>query len=377
MSTTTVPVPHAVSPSDVVTLQAVRAYPSVSVLMTTQPGVRMSPADASRLSQLVQRAIGRLRAEQLAGTGVADTLERLSDAAASQPTASAVALFAGPEMSSAVSLSVPVVDRVVVDPSFATRDLVRALHRTPRHVVLALTADEARLFDGGGELQPARSTLFPMQAGHGEGAVPAHWRGRGKADRPGRAGRTSRGRGDDTAFFRRVDRALHLHLRLHPAPLVLVGEERTLASFQSVWDDPGRLAGTVRGSLASAPLDELARRIDPVLREYLRSREEEALSLVDQRTGQHRVASGMRSAWSAARVQPPEMLAVEEGLFYPARVSADGDHLTPASDVEHPEVVDDAVDELIEMVLLRGGWVALVGDGGLAAHEGVALTLRT
>jgi hypothetical protein len=70
------------------------------------------------------------------------------------------------------------------------------------------------------------------------------------------------------------------------------------------------------------------------------------------------------------------MLAVEEGLFFPARLSDDGDLLLPATDVEHPEVLDDAVDELIELVLDRGGWVALVDDGALAAHGGVALTLR-
>lgn len=31
----------------------------------------------------------------------------------------------------------------------------------------------------------------------------------------------------------------------------------------------------------------------------------------------------------------------------------------------------------LELVLDRGGWVALVDDGALTAHEGVALTLRS
>ena len=53
-------------------------------------------------------------------------------------------------MREVVRLPVPVVDRTVVDPSFATRDLVRSLHRTPRHVVLLLSEREARLLDGVG-----------------------------------------------------------------------------------------------------------------------------------------------------------------------------------------------------------------------------------
>jgi hypothetical protein len=58
------------------------------------------------------------------------------------------------------------------------------------------------------------------------------------------------------------------------------------------------------------------------------------------------------------------------------RVSPDGDLLTPATDVDHPEVIDDAVDEVIETVLHRGGWVALLDDGALAGHDRIALTTR-
>jgi hypothetical protein len=66
---------------------------------------------------------------------------------------------------------------------------------------------------------------------------------------------------------------------------------------------------------------------------------------------------------------------VEHGLFYPARLSTDGDFLEPASDVEDPEVIADAVDEVLEIVL-RGGWIALVENGALASEDRIALSLR-
>ena len=99
-------------------------------------------------------------------------------------------------------------------------------------------------------------------------------------------------------------------------------------------------------------------------------------TLIDQRASAGRVASGMPAAWLAARTARPEVLAVDESLYYPARLSDDGDTLIPAHDADHPDVIDDAVDELIERVLLRGGWVAFVADGALADHDRVALTLR-
>ena len=274
-----------------------------------------------------------------------------------------MALFASDGMSLHVPLPLSVKDRVVIDPTFATRDLVRALHRTPRHVVLALNTGEARLFSGAGDtLRPVPGTSFPL-----------------RNDRPRRStpSRPRAGEADSAAFFRDVDAALGTYLRLHPAPLVLVGPDRAIAGVRKVSRNLGRLAGTLDGNLASEPLTEIVARCKPVLETYLRSRQDEALALLDRRAGASRAVSGMESAWLAARREHPEMLAVEEGLFHPARLSDDGDLLLAATDVEHPDVLDDAVDELIELVLDRGGWVALVEDGALADHDGVALTLRS
>jgi hypothetical protein len=349
----------------VVRLQAVRGYPSVSVLMSTTPGSVLTGPEAVRLNRLLAQATRRLRAEGPSEEAAAAlvSLERLVDAAVGAPTSAALALYAGAGTATALRLPVPVRDRVVVDPSFATRDLVRALHRTPRHVVLVLSSREARLFEGAGDqLRPALSSTFPVREERRRGPDTA----RGRREEQ-----------DTAAFLRTVDRALRTYLRLHPAPLVLAGSPRVLAAFTGLSDNLSRLAGTIPVNLSTEPLSVLAERTRPVLEQYLLSRQQEALTLLERRTGARRTASGMVDAWLAARTERPEMLVVEQGLFYPARVSGDGDLLVPADDVEHPEVVDDAVDELIELVLDRGGWVAMVDDGLLEAHDGVALTLRS
>ena len=347
------PVRRPVPPSaqQVVLLQAVRSYPCLTLLVNTRPGSIMSSTDAARLRALLASAGQRLRAERAADADLLlATAERLVDEAVGAPTSTALAVFVSSGTALSVPLPVDVRERAVVDPTFATRDLVRALHRTPRHVVLVLSSRDARLFEGSGDdLRPARTTAFPMLDEEGRGAE---------------------------AFLRTVDRGLGTYLQLHPAPLVLAGPSRVLSTFTGLSRNLSRLAGQVPANVVQQPLSELAARTRPVLDRYLHSRQQEALELLDRRIGSSRAVSGMSSAWLAARTEQPEMLAVEQGLFYPARLSGDGDLLLPATDVEHPDVLDDAVDELIELVLDRGGWVALVDDGVLAAHDGVALTLR-
>ena len=340
----------------VLTLQLIKGYPAISLLLTTTVAPRMTPNDAIALRGLADEALARIRSteQQALLPAWKPRSDRAVDEAVAGPTSVAIAVLVGPGHTELVPLPVTVRDRAVVDTTFATRDLVRSLHRTPRHVVLVFNSGQARLFDGGAGCAAAGADesfpLFP----------------------PAKAG----GRAVTIAFLRRVDRALGVYLRLRPAPLILIGPDKVLTAFKALSRNTGRLAGTIGGNLARAPLSELARRLQPVLDLYLHSRETEALQLLASRDRAGRVVTGVAAAWLAVRHEQPEMLAVEESLFYPARVSDDGDLLEPATDIGGPDIIDDAVDEMIELALQRGSWVALTSDGALAGYDRIALTLR-
>jgi hypothetical protein len=349
-------VPAAVRPltaQTVLALQDYRAYPSVSLLLNTRPGPGLDPADRARLGALVDEARARLTADRAPDAAdVRAALDRLP-VDLDGPVRRAVALYVSAATTARVDLPVDVVERTVVDPTFATRDLVRALHRTPRHVVLALAADEARLFDGSGDVLTPVHSGFPI-------VDPRH--------RPGEPPRLQ--------FLHDVDRALGVYRRLHPAPLVLVGTKPVLSSFRPVSRNLTRLAGTVVARAGADPDEAMRAGIRDSLEQYLLSRRAEALELLATRRDRGRAVGGVPDAWIAARWERPEMLAVEQGFFYPARIGDDGEPLYPADDPHEPDVIDDVVDELIELVIARGGWIALLEDGTLPAGTGVALTLR-
>jgi broad specificity phosphatase PhoE len=349
----------ALTAETVTALQSMCAYPSISILVTTRPGRTLHEEDLVTLRRLSAQVDTRLAEEGITEReDLLDALESLIAQSAQAPTDRAVALFVSPSHRCRIALPVAVADRCVVDPTFATRDLVRALQHSPRHTALLLSSDEARLLYGhGASLSPVPSSAFP-----------AHRRTDGR--------RGDRGAETLTEFLRRVDRALGAALRLNPMPLVLVAAEPTATRFLRLSRNTGRLAGSVRGNYLKTPASTLRDLIRPVLREYLLTRGQEALELIERRADDERVLRDINTAWLAARWERPEMLAVEEDYFYPARLGPDGDTLIPADDVDHPEVIDDAVDELIEIVLSRGGWVALLAPGQLPEGTHLALTLR-
>lgn len=51
---------------------------------------------------------------------------------------------------------------------------------------------------------------------------------------------------------------------------------------------------------------------------------------------------------------------VESGFHYPAHIDAQNRLLGPALDTEDPAALDDAVDAVIEAVLVRGGEVVFL-----------------
>lgn len=361
---------HAPSPAtakDVLALQNARGRPAVSVLLSTTPAPRMTPPDRSRLDMLLREARRRLALDAPDGqpdAALVATLHEQASAARNAPTRNGLALFAGRDAkgvdrAAAHHLDVAVMDRVAVGPVFATRDLIRSLHRTPRHLLLVLTKDQAQMYDGVGNTLTEVHDGFPLQRQEGRGGTE-----RGEATR------------DTRDFFAAVDDALGAHLQDSPAPLVVAAPARPLNDLLSSSRNLQRLAGTIPGFWHDADTEQLVQQVRPVLLSYLRNRQLEALTLLEARQREARAVSGLQDVWTAARTGPVEMLAVEEDHFAPARISANRKRITPADDLTAPGVLDDAVDEIIDLVLSRGGWVALLESGALSDQGHLAVTLR-
>ena len=87
-------------------------------------------------------------------------------------------------------------------------------------------------------------------------------------------------------------------------------------------------------------------------------------------------ASGISSVWRAVSQGRGDLLLVEQNYFFPARLVAGELVIAPAEDRQAPDVIADAVDELIEMVLSKQGRVVFVEDGMLDLHMRVGLVLR-
>lgn len=151
----------------------------------------------------------------------------------------------------------------------------------------------------------------------------------------------------------------------------MVGAEPSLSHYLRITRQAARIEAPVRQA-PDHDLAALAERIWPTVAHVLADRRDDALASLDRAVSTHRSVSGPTAVWRGAQRTTGALLLVEHGLEYPARLLVDGT-LQPSDDPAAPDVVDDAIDDLIEIVLGRRGRVEIVPDGTLAAHQGVAL----
>jgi hypothetical protein len=358
---------HRVRPRDVADLTVIAAYPCISVLMPTDPAPRMTSPDAKRLHGLVEDVDQQLREHGIpAQARLMRKLASRVQQVAGQPTDRSLAIYVSLAVSRTFWLSVPVTARAVVEHTFATRPLVTSLHRTPPHVLLLLHPTCAHLYqgaDGGLRLVGSRDSF--------QGPRPVRVPQQGHGDLKEAAADQADG------FLRAVDHLLGRYRAEHPSPLVLGGSPHVVDRFRALSRNLHRLAGRIpptRGEIAS----DLARASSEVVEHYLRSRREEALSNLRTAlaTRPVDVASGMAACWHAVHQRVPGMLLVEHDFVSPGRPE---DYAVPTPGPRPRSVaprVHDLVDDLIEVVIMRGGQLALVDNGDLAAHGRVALLSR-
>lgn len=350
--------------ADVSRLAVQRHQVCLSILLATTPAQAMGATDQATLRGLALDALRRLQDEpdqHVAGLIRARLAATISRAVAG-PTDAGLAILVSPDATYLLHLRVTPKDRVVLDPTFATRDLVRSAAEDPAFLTLVIDGRAARLLHYGQRYtRPILGHDFPML------------RPSGSSRDAGTVGTLRASQERTRAFLREVDSHLTARVQEYGLPVVLVANPRTAAQFFSV-APARRIAAVVRTSNPNAPVAQIEAAGRAALAEHIRDRAAAALDTAAMRLAQGRAVAGLTAAWAAMDNSSPDLLVVEHSHAAPARLSEAG--LELVSDPEEHGVLDDAVDEIIEAAMARGVEVVTVPEGSLARHGHLVLALR-
>jgi hypothetical protein len=351
-------------------LQSQQDYPSLSLLAPTHRTAPANKRDRIVVKNLAAEGLKRLESEfkKREVAALVNNLNRLIDKVNWKHTLEGLALFASGNVATAIDLPFRPKARVVIDASFATRDLVYSLNKAPRYRVLVLTEKPTRLFDAmTNVLTEYTDKPFPM----------VH-KGPGGATRlPGGQGINRSAVRDEShrQFFIKVDDALAAIQKEDHVPLVVVGVERYLAFYQEVTKDPDAIVGVVAGSHDAPEPSALGKLVWPIFKAGATLTRTRALARLNKAVSVNRHSSGIDQVWRAAFEKRCQTLLIETGFEHAADVSPQGDRLLPYTG-RGAQSLDDAVDEVIERVIADGGEVFFYEPGVLDLHQRIGAVLR-
>ena len=330
-------------------LQDQTVYPSITILMNTTPGTVLSPTELATALRLVKHADERLTGDvpDELRHALISTIASLVDDQTTERSARALALCVSPDYSAAVHLGRTVNERVVIDDTFATRDLVADLNRTASYRVFTFSDRRSRLFIGDRQgLIESRSGVWPVIR-HDEQTT-ASW-------------------------MREVEECVRSEHAQRPLPTIIAGVERTVR--RTIIANRLDTIGLIPGNHDRSSWMELHNAAWPLVTDWLRTDRSRATKALEHARSTCRYAGGIDEIWPLANDGRVELLVVEDTYALAARM----DHnlqLQRADDREAPDVIDDVIDDTIEAVMRRGGNVVIVADNDLRDHDRIAAVLR-
>jgi Bacterial archaeo-eukaryotic release factor family 3 len=329
-------------------LQRQLAYPSITILQPTRPGATMHPDDVAMLIHHADLADRRLEGDvtDLERRELVTMITNQIDAARHERATRAIAICVSPAYQCIVRLGREVRPRVIIDDTFATRDMVADVNRTATFRVITVSDRKARVLLGDrNRLVEDRSVPWPLL------------------------------REDDqplASWSRAVSHAVQAIQRDVPLPTVLAGVDRSVREILKL--DNLQPIGVVSGNHDRTSWADLHHLAWPHVVDWLRTDADRAHRQLSLARDSNRFAGGIDEVWELANDGRVELLVVEEGYEFAARVN--GGRLVPAADRWAPDVIDDAVDELIETVLRKGGEAVIVPEGDLAHVDRLGAVLR-
>lgn len=352
-------------------LQSISGYPCVSILMPTHRTFPEREQDPIRLKNLITEVKKRLLKEfsEEEIKPIINNINSIVETIDFNRSLRGLAIFVNSTKSFKFLLPFPVKERIQIDDNFATRDIVFGMNRSEPYWVLILNEKSAQIYTGVREnIMEYFGNSFPVVNKYYE-IKNVNEKEVSKNDRMiDNAERLKN-------FVRDVDAKLKA-LNTDGYDIVVAGTDRVLAAYKEITSQKENIVSFVKGNYADKSTSELSKLMWPEVKKARSQKREELIKELDEALGAKKLATGIDDIWSLVNEGRGRKLVVELNYQYPAKLSENKIQLIPTEPAPGAEILDDAVDEIVEKVIDTNGSVVFVDNGKLEKYGRIALLLR-
>lgn len=277
-----------------------------------------------------------------------------------------VAIFVSPVFEKVLYLDIPVEEKIIIDGSFEIRDLVYSKKELHKYLVLLLSTNGYKVFLG-------NTTTFVRIISQKPESVMAYIN---DVSQKVANFSDSGERKEDlmNKFLLHLDKALHLILNANPLPLFVLGTERITGHFNKICKHAKAVAKYIHGNYEDATIEEIREVLQPHIADWKKVKENKLLNTLEAAADDKKLAVGIKEVWKEAMHLKGRLLVVEKNYMVAAERGDDEDEIDmPDEPYNKFSYIKDAVDDIIEKVLDKGGDVEFVDAPLLSSYRHIAL----
>lgn len=349
-------------------LKDIRSENCVTIIMTSHRSKPEYLNDPLRLKNLIKEVETRLRADTTKKNAekLISRVHELAESIDHSHNLESLILFVNEDIAEYTRLPIKVEDRVVIDETFHTRDLIRAMHLETHYYILVLSQEKIRLIEAindtavreVGKPFPYENTQF-FSANRAARAI------------------ASKQTNLIAEFFNQADKKVNELRKENPLPVFVCGLEENFNEYIKVADRKETLLPVyLNKNKISEPVHAIVSESWSVVQDYVIKKNNERKEELRKAVSENKFLSDTNEIWKAIFEGRIQTLFVEQGLFQPAIIKDDQIEYVSEDRRTETGVVDDIYDEMIEANMDFGGDVVFLPKGELDKFNGFGAITR-
>lgn len=340
----------------------------VTIILNTHRTSPDNKKDPLTLKNLIKDAKTRLLADE-SKRDANNLVQRLLDVEAKidhSHNLESLILFVNEDIAEYTRLPISVEDRVIIDDTFATRDLIRSLHFNTNYYVLVLSKQKTRLIEALNDKVVAEiGKPFPFEN--------TQFYSSNRAEQSNATRQTNL----VSEFFNRIDKEVNKIRKENPLPVLICSEEANYHEYLKIADQKQSILDTyLNQNRVEVKAHHIVEEAWKIVQQYTIDKNHARKEELQKAVGSGRFLSDVNDIWKAISAGKVQTLFIEENLFQPGYMETDKITLVPDQERNKKGVVDDIYDEMIEANLAFGGDTVFLPKGELTKFDGFGAITR-
>jgi len=339
---------------------------AITIILNTHRTLPDNQKDSLLLKNLIKEAETRLLADmdKREAESLIQRLRDLEETIDHRQNLESLILFVNEDTAEYVRLPIAVEDRVIIDKTFATRDLIRAMHMEASYLVLVLSQQKARLIKASNDkVIQEFGDPFPIE--------------NNQMVNRAELSNASRLTNLISEFYNQIDKEVNQLRKENQLPVLICSDTSQYHEYLKVADEKNSIYDQcLSGNHENAKAHHIVTEAWEIVKKYVIEKNNARKAELQKAISSGKFLSDTNEIWQGIQQGSVQTIFIEEGNFQPAKW-IDG-HITYVS----PEmrngksVVDDIYDELIEANLRQGGDTVFLPKGELRDFNGFGAVTR-